>query len=291
MAPWRHGGFQEWLTRWEMWNNYRDVDHFSRDAMHERDDVPADSVATFLAIHFGALISKWDGEADEKFEARTRVLDRISRSVVRLQRSTHRAKEENEEFIRGLEEKYQKVQEYCKQKRLDMIWSMKRRPLLAEQFGGGRMGDKIAKYIIKVENDVPGAKLEITKEDLKREKRPSSRAKPAKPAGKRRTAKPARKTRVRKAAKPLQENELEPEMEDQTTLDQPAGRSYSGEGGSSPDKAGTANLASVGEGPDEEANAVHRVEDVHPEPQTSSILQQLTQKGNSTTDFTDNTDE
>ena len=70
------------------------------------------------------------------------------------------------------------------------------------------MGRKLAKYIVSVENDVPGAKLEITEEDLEKTKR--GKGTPAKPAK-------ARKTNGKKANKPLPENEMDENEEEETS--------------------------------------------------------------------------
>ena len=75
--------------------------------------------------------------------------------------------------------------------------------------GGGELGAKIAKYIIQVENDVPGAKLDLTGD----EQTEKHERKPVKPTRKRR----ARKTRMEKANKPLEENEIDATNEDQSS--------------------------------------------------------------------------
>jgi hypothetical protein len=216
LSEWRQGGFQEWLTRKDLWARFRKVEDFAEDVSEDRDDVPADAVATVLAIRYGALISKWDGEADAKFEAEVRMLDRITRSVVRLQRSTHQAKEEKEEFLRKLEEDYQKQKEKIKNKRVDRMYSMLREPQVAEVFGGGELGRKIAKYIIQVENDIPGAKLELTNDEKNGKIAPNS----VKPAPKKRTAKRARKTEATKMIKPLEENEMQGDEEAESSQDE-----------------------------------------------------------------------
>ena len=60
--------------------------------------VLADDVAQVLAARFGSLIANWNGEVDEKFEAKSRVLNRLCRSVVQLQRGMHRSKQEDFEL-------------------------------------------------------------------------------------------------------------------------------------------------------------------------------------------------
>jgi hypothetical protein len=204
LSEWRKGGFQEWLDRCDLFAEYRKVEDFAQEVGEDRHDVPADAVATFLAVRHAALISRWDGEVDHKFEARVRVLDRLSRSVVRIQRSTRQAKRENDEYIHSLEEEEQRVKEYCKKKLLDQVWGLRRELELAPAFGGGELGRKIAKYIVQLENDVPGAKLDLTGDE-----KPDPKLVP--PTPKVRTAKRTRKSRAKREDKALDTNEMEVE--------------------------------------------------------------------------------
>ena len=71
---------------------------------HQVNGVLADAAATVLAARFGSLIANWDGEVDEKFEARTRVLNGLCRSVVQLQRGMHQASRESHRSGRSREE-------------------------------------------------------------------------------------------------------------------------------------------------------------------------------------------
>src|SRR5271157_5070830 len=107
-----------------------------------------------------------------------------------------------------------------KKRLLDQAWAIQREPMVAEAFGGGEFGRKLAKYVVALENDVPGAKLEITEEDLKKAKRGRVEPKPVKPARKERTVQQARKTRAKKVSKPLQEKEMEDGKEQESSQDQ-----------------------------------------------------------------------
>jgi hypothetical protein len=222
LSEWRQGGFEEWLARQDLWAKVLKVKDFAGDLGEDRDNVVADDVATVMAAHYAALISDWDGEVDAKFEARARMLNGLCRGVVQLQRGMHRAKKENDDFIRGLEEEDRRRKEEIKNKRVDRMYSMLREPQIAQIFGGGELGRKIAKYIIEVENDIPGAKLELP-DNKKIEK-------PAKPTRKQQTAKRANKTTAKTIDKQLEENEMEnespqdqsnPVKPGQTGLEQP----------------------------------------------------------------------
>jgi hypothetical protein len=137
LSQWRQGGFEEWLAREELWAGVRDMAEFTTEINADREGVLADGVATVLAARFAGLLTHWDGEVDAKFEAKTRVLNRICRSVVQLQRSMHRAKKDNEDYVRGLEEEGKKLKEMIKKRKLDQIWAIQREPVVADLFGGG----------------------------------------------------------------------------------------------------------------------------------------------------------
>ncbi len=213
----RQGGFQEWLDRQELWAKVRNVEDFSRELGQERDNVLADDVTTVLVARYAALIADWDGEVDEKFEAKARVLNGLCRGIVPLQRAQHRAAKNYEDLLRGLEEDRKKLNESCKKRLLDQVWSLRREPLLAEAFGGGEAGQKLAKYIIQVENDVPGAKLELPDEVLKKSKgsREESKPKPVKAVKAKQPVADATKTKPANVAKPLDDNEIAGAKEEQ----------------------------------------------------------------------------
>jgi len=136
LSEWRQGGFQEWLLRQELLAESLNMKTFAEELGEDRDNVVADDVATVLAARYAALISKWDGEVDEKFEAKARVLNGLCRAVVQLQRGMHRAKKNNEDYIRGLEEDFQRQRAENKNKRLERMYSLLREPQVAQAFGG-----------------------------------------------------------------------------------------------------------------------------------------------------------
>jgi hypothetical protein len=218
LSEWRRGGFQEWLARQELWGEVRDVEIFASELGREKDNVLADDVATVLAARYAALISKWDGEVDAKFESKARVLNGLCRGVVQLQRGLHRAARNHHDLIEELEEKSRKLKESCKKRLLDQVWAIHREPMVAKIFGGGEAGRKLAKYVIALENDMPDATLELTDEDFPKSKQ--SRVKPVKPAGKRATAKHARKTAPETMAKPLIEKEMDSGKEEESSREQ-----------------------------------------------------------------------
>jgi hypothetical protein len=213
LSEWRQGGFQEWLARQELWAEVRDVEIFAGELGREKDNVLADDVATVLAARYAALISKWDGEVDGKFESKARVLNGLCRGVVQLQRGMHRAARNHHDLIEELEEKSRKLKENCKKRLLDQVWALHREPMVAKIFGGGEVGRKLAKYIIALENDMPDAKLEFTDEESEKAKQNRNQSKSVKKAVKRRTPQRTRKTKAVNGDRPLQEKEMQGEKE------------------------------------------------------------------------------
>ena len=214
------------------------MEDFAKRLGEERDNVLADDVATVLAAYYAALISTWNGQPDAKFEAAARMLNGLCRSVVQLQRGMHRAAKDNRDFIQELEEKSQRLHEKCKKRLLDQVCAIQREPMVAEAFGGGALGRKLAKYIVAVENDVPDAKLEFAEEDLKRSKRGRGEPKPVKPIKAKRTVTHAKETKPVKVANPLQANDMEEKEEPRISPNQ-----------SSPVKVGQTDLEQADEAP------------------------------------------
>jgi len=146
ISAWRQGGFQEWLARRDFCEDTRDLAHLVNEMGEECfEGVLADDAATVLAARFGVLIAKWDGAVDEKFEAKARVLNQLCRSVVQLQRAMHQSNRDNREAERIQEEKEQRDHEEEKRKLQAPFWNMLKVEPLAQVFGGGTAGRKIAK--------------------------------------------------------------------------------------------------------------------------------------------------
>jgi hypothetical protein len=206
LYQWRKGGFEEWLARHTLAEDARDVSELAEKVNNpETTGVLADDAAMVLAARFGVLIAHWNGEVDPRFEAKARVLTRLSRSVVELQRAMHRSQQERFEMRQKLEEREKAEKEERKKKLLSPWFDALKIPLVAAQFGGGEQGRKVAKYILAVQSDRldpedevwPGTRIHEYDE-------PS----PVKPARKSKKAKRTRKTKTAKAGKPLEESKI-----------------------------------------------------------------------------------
>ena len=166
LSQWRQGGFQEWLVRRELCLEAGDVTELAEGMQEETGQgVLADDVAVVLAARFGTLIAKWDGEVDTKFEAKSRVLNRLCRSVVQLQHGMHRARRESFEYARQWEEQEKAETKEMRQKIVQPIMDAAQVPTLAYAYGGGKLGRKIAAYVLAVQRGDGKAKLDISPTD------------------------------------------------------------------------------------------------------------------------------
>lgn len=193
LSQWRLGGFQEWLARRDLLENARDLTQLAEEMNHEcEQSVLADDVAQVLTARFGSLIANWDGEVDEKFEAKSRVLNRLCRSVVQLQRAMHCSRREMLEIEDKLEEKEKAEQEAHRKQLQARIWASLQEPKLTELLGGGKAAAGLAKIMLELQHDLPPLETGASADDEK-VKKP---VKPVKPAN-------AKKVRTRKVDKPL----------------------------------------------------------------------------------------
>jgi hypothetical protein len=209
LSEWRQGGFQEWLARRDFCQEIQDITHFSDDLDDASpNDVLADCAATVLAARFASLLSRWNGEVDEQFEAKARILNGLCRSIVQLQRGMHRSIRENFEMEALAEEKDRKDVAGEKNERLKRIMSTLEVPRWAKIFGGGTAGQKIAEFIWAVQNDrLPESEL-LPTDKFECEEQSAKQAKSRKPTPKKQTVKQAGKTRVKKEANPLDTNDI-----------------------------------------------------------------------------------
>jgi hypothetical protein len=219
LSEWRQGGFEEWLARRDLCEDARDLTELAEE-MDDSDShmVLADDVAQVLAARFGSLIANWNGEVDAKFEATSRVLNRLCRSVVQLQRGMHRAKWEGFELTCKWEEKEKADEEEIKKRLIKPCYDMLKLPVLAKMFGGGTAGRKIAEFIQAVRRGNLDADLDLLPTDKNEmEEKAEKKAEPVKPARKRRTVKETGKTKPDNVSKPLQESEMEGEEEPESS--------------------------------------------------------------------------
>jgi hypothetical protein len=219
LSEWRQGGFEEWRARRDLCEDAREVTLLAEE-MDDGDSqmVLADDVAQVLAARFGSLIANWNGEVDAKFEAKSRVLNRLCRSVVQLQRGMHRSNLESFELTCKLEEKEKADVEVLKKRMIKPCYDMLKLPVLAKLFGGGAAGRKIAQYILAIQRGNLDADFDLLPTDkYEIEEAAEKKAKPVKPPRKQRTAPRPRKTKQDAVAKPLEDNEIDGAKEEKSS--------------------------------------------------------------------------
>ena len=197
LSQWRQGGFQEWLVRRELCLEAGDVTELAEGMQEETGQgVLADAVAVVLAARFGTLLAKWDGEVDANFEAKSRALNQICRSVGQLQHGMHRARREAFEYTRQWEQQQKTEKEEMRQQVVQPFMDAAKVPSLASAYGGGKLGRKIAAYVLAVKRGDTDAKLDISPADTFDDEQ-------VKPPRKTRVAKKPRKHTPATKSKPL----------------------------------------------------------------------------------------
>jgi hypothetical protein len=105
LSHWKAGGYEDWLTRRETLEQARELAADSQELTAATDGKLTDHLATVLAARYAAALAEWNGEPDEKFEKKMRILHRMCQDIVKLRRSDHQAARQN------AEEKQQQVVE------------------------------------------------------------------------------------------------------------------------------------------------------------------------------------
>jgi len=96
LSEWRQGGFREWLLRREL---IQHAESLNEAAGQIRGSLPApalaDNLAVALVARYAALLNSWDGSITPEFENQLRVLRTLNHDIIQLQKSLHRAAEQN----------------------------------------------------------------------------------------------------------------------------------------------------------------------------------------------------
>ena len=216
LSEWRQGGFQEWLARRDLCEEARDMGQLAEEMDERAAGVLANAAAMVLATRLASFIANWNGEVDETFQAKARVLNGLCRSVTQLQQGMHRGNRAQFELERKMEKKEKRDKEEFKQKLLTPFTDALRANSMAKVFGGGTAGGKIAEYIMAVQNDKFDAELDILPTDKFEEPEPEpgqGESSPVKPVQ-------AGETDLEKEDKPLKGNEMDGATEEQSSQDQ-----------------------------------------------------------------------
>jgi hypothetical protein len=166
LSEWKAGGYQDWLRHEESRAFVQNLTEQSGELDETADDGEiSDRFASVLAAEMTRLaVQLLEKETDP--EKRWQRLCEIHRELSQLRRDDHRAvrvlikragwtrqmEREDEEAARRLEREH-------RQKLCAPFWARLRLGSLAELFGGGELGRRIAAFILECENDLKSGTL------------------------------------------------------------------------------------------------------------------------------------
>jgi hypothetical protein len=167
LSEWKQGGYQDWFRHQEasgfvqrLREEAEELKVDSEDVNYEEVDI-SEHLAVVLAAELGQTAFDLLKETDNPQE-RLRRLREVLHELGQLRRHNHRAtrlkwdqrrwRRENE----ILDEKAER-EEFEKQKNkiLEPIWAKMKLGPMAEAFGGGEAGRKIASFILEAQGDLP----------------------------------------------------------------------------------------------------------------------------------------
>ena len=179
LSEWKQGGHQEWLRQEETRSLVSRLTEQSDDLDEAADGMEiSDRYASVLSVEFVALTKKLLEEKTDTKE-RWQCLREVFRELTQLRRDDHRAvrtviKRErwNREVEREDEEEEKRMEQESKKRLRSMCFSVLRNKTMADLFGGGEHGEKIAEMLHRIEFDLPLDDLVDTK--LSGQTRPAS---------------------------------------------------------------------------------------------------------------------
>jgi hypothetical protein len=117
LCEWKAGGYPEWLARQEMLAQARELAADAKELTAATEGRLTDHLATVLAARYAAAMAGWDGEANEDFRRKLRVLRSLCQDIVELRRGDHsgaRLNMEQERLGREREKTEEEVVEHFK---------------------------------------------------------------------------------------------------------------------------------------------------------------------------------
>jgi hypothetical protein len=151
LSEWRAGGFPAWQIRQEL------IDHACTlyDADQElNDDVDASllagKMAAFLATRYAALLNTWDGEPDEKFEQKLRLLRGLNRDIALLQKTLSQSNRQEREQEDARNEQDRRENELDKDRMLAPLLAKMEANTMAPVYGEGEQGKMIAELLTRM---------------------------------------------------------------------------------------------------------------------------------------------
>ena len=91
LYEWRQGGFLEWETQREMFDEARVLAANAGPVSATTNHDLAEHLAAVIAGKFASLLAGWDGTEDQAFDAKLRVLTKFNQNLAILRRTNHSA--------------------------------------------------------------------------------------------------------------------------------------------------------------------------------------------------------
>jgi len=91
LTEWKQGGYQDWLVRQETLACARELAADAGELTEAADGSLADHLAMVLAARYAALVASWNGEMDDEFRRKARVLRFLVQDIGELRRGDHYA--------------------------------------------------------------------------------------------------------------------------------------------------------------------------------------------------------
>ena len=91
LYEWRQGGFLEWQTQQEMFDEARVLATNAGPVSATTNNDLAEQLAAVIAGKFASLLAGWDGTEDKAFDAKLRVLTKFNQNLAILRRTNHSA--------------------------------------------------------------------------------------------------------------------------------------------------------------------------------------------------------
>ena len=153
LSHWRQNGFQDWLAREDLQRAMENAAEFAEDMEAGEEIELVDNVATMLAARSAALVSRWDGSPNPVLEARANAFNKLCQTIVRLQKSMHWASKENHEATLREEAHDAEQMAQTRKRLLQPIFDSMTVTPLTKIFGGGDLGEKLARYVLAIRSN------------------------------------------------------------------------------------------------------------------------------------------
>ncbi len=161
LSEWRQGGYREWVIRNDLCSR---VGLLSENSQWIEGQVEAallpEKLATVLAAQYAKALVDWDGQPDEKIEAKLRVLRIFCRDIALLQRTLHRATDQKNEYYQKIEDDEKKEFKEMKGEALAPVKALLQEVVLASEAPNHEGIRRIAALIAAIDNDQPLPKFD-----------------------------------------------------------------------------------------------------------------------------------